>query len=268
MRKSESEIKRHFDIIRHLEAAPPENIQDVLVTEALLRIVVNGQEIAIASHLPTMPKELAVGHLLANGLIESIEDVLDCEFAPERGVVFLEIKQKLPAAILASSKKAIGSGCMAIPQVISLKGLRPVESDLTIKPEMIQEATLALQTDSDLFRETGGVHSAALHGQDGKVLMRAEDVGRHNAFDKIAGACLLNEISPALCFVVCTGRLSSEIVTKAWRLGLPILASRSSTTSRAVEIAQKAGITLVSFVRKKRMNVYSAAQRITNGGRI
>jgi FdhD protein len=255
-------MKEYFDIIRFSDEGPPAGIKDVIITEALIRIVANGQELAVASHLPEMQRELAIGFLLSNGLISSLEDVLDWELDGERGVIYLEIRQKLPAAVLSSRKKAIGSGCMAVAQVISTDDLTPMGPGLAIPSPLIQEAAMALQAGSDLFRETGGVHSAALCQEDGSIILRAEDVGRHNAFDKIAGACLLSGVDVSRCFAVCTGRLSSEIVTKAWRLGLPILASRSSTTSRAVEIARKAGITLLGFVRKKKMNVYSAPWRI------
>ena len=120
--------------------------------------------------------------------------------------------------------------------------------------------------DSVLFRETGGVHSVALCDREGSTLLRTEDIGRHNACDKLLGAVLLHGgFEPAQCIMMCTGRLSSEMVIKAWRLGVPVLASRSAPTSRAVEIAQSAQLTLVGFVRGKRLNVYCHPQRVAGG---
>jgi FdhD protein len=213
---------------------------DFVVKESLLRIVCNNQDIAVLSYLPDMQKEFAFGYLLANGLISSVEDVLKYDYSDERETVFMQIRQKLPAAILHSSSKATGSGCAASPQVISIDGLEQLPLKLKISSELIQKAIYDLQCNSVLFNETGGVHSAMLCRSDGTKIVRADDIGRHNAVDKIIGACLLHkDINPAECFAVSTGRLSSEIVIKAWRAGLQIIASRSSTTSRFTQVLKE-----------------------------
>ena len=114
---------------------------------------------------------------------------------------------------------------------------------------------------SKLFKSTGGAHAAALCDSD-RLLVFKEDIGRHNAVDKAFGECLTNGIETEGKLLLTSGRISSEILLKSVKRGIAILASRSAPTSLAVQFAEKAGLTLVGFVRGKRMNVYSNAQRI------
>ncbi len=121
------------------------------------------------------------------------------------------------------------------------------------------------QRRSDLYRTTGGVHSAALCDSE-KILVFSEDVGRHNAVDKIFGRCLLEDIPTDDRMVVTSGRISSEILLKVARRRIPLIASKSAPTDLGVKLANDLGITLLGFVRGKRMNVYANRWRIHDGG--
>jgi FdhD protein len=112
----------------------------------------------------------------------------------------------------------------------------------------------------ELYRETGGVHTSALSDGE-KILVSAEDIGRHNTLDKIAGLCLMNNIWPDARILITTGRISSEMLQKAARLQAPILISRTSPSSLSIEMAERYGITLIGYARRQRFNVYSNAQR-------
>ena len=113
----------------------------------------------------------------------------------------------------------------------------------------------------ELYRETGGVHTSAL--SDGKrILLSAEDIGRHNTLDKIAGLCVMNNLWPDVRILITTGRISSEMLQKAARLHTPILISRTSPSSLSIEMAQKYGITLIGYARRQRFNVYTNGQRV------
>jgi len=113
----------------------------------------------------------------------------------------------------------------------------------------------------ELYRETGGVHTSML--TDGrKVVMAAEDIGRHNTLDKIAGLCMQQNAWPEARILITTGRISSEMLQKAARLQAPILMSRTSPSSLSIEMAQRYGITLIGYARRQRFNVYSHAQRV------
>ena len=119
-----------------------------------------------------------------------------------------------------------------------------------------------LQEKAELFRITGGIHSAALCTPEGVVYF-CEDIGRHNAVDKIIGLCLKNSVTIEDKILVTSGRISSEILVKTAKLGIPILISRAAPTTLSIELADKLGITLIGFVRGRRFNVYCHTDRVT-----
>ena len=243
-------------------------LDDIVAREIQLRIVVNDQELAVASVLPGQEREFTYGLLLASGVIEAAADVRDWQFNEDRGVAFVELARESPLADFAAPPVILGTACGSEPLTVSSHRLSPIEADLRVSPAAILRAAESVRADSQLFRDTGGVHSVSLCDAEGATLLRAEDIGRHNACDKLIGAALLSgDAQAARCFMMCTGRLSSEIVTKAWRFGTPLLASRSAPTSRAVEIAESARLTLVGFVRAKRLNVYCCPERIAGDTR-
>jgi FdhD protein len=142
--------------------------------------------------------------------------------------------------------------------------LEPVCFDQRIDVSMIRELPRRLRARQAIFDETGGLHGAALCAADGAILQSAEDVGRHNAVDKTIGALLLDDAleSTAPAVLMVSGRVSFEIVQKAWTARIPIVAAVSAPTSLAIELAQEACITLVGFVREPGLNIYSHDRRI------
>jgi FdhD protein len=141
------------------------------------------------------------------------------------------------------------------------QGFAQIKSSLQVEAGEILKLVGAVQDKALLFKSTGGVHSAALAERD-KLLFYNEDIGRHNAVDKIVGQCILKNISLEDKILLTSGRISSEIVIKGAKLGLPIIVSRSAPTSLAVALARETGITLVGFARGKRLNIYSHTIRI------
>jgi FdhD protein len=129
------------------------------------------------------------------------------------------------------------------------------------QPEVIGFLVDLLFESQELYRETGGVHTSML--SDGKgLILAAEDIGRHNTLDKIAGLCLIKNKWPDTRILITTGRISSEMLQKAARLQAPILISRTSPSSLSIEMAERYGITLIGYARRQRFNVYSNPQRI------
>jgi FdhD protein len=141
---------------------------------------------------------------------------------------------------------------------IAFNGSRP-----KVQPEAIMGLVEQLIQSQSLYRETGGVHSSALSDGE-KIVVTAEDIGRHNSLDKIAGLCLMNDIWPETRLLITTGRISSEMLQKAARMAVPILISRTSPSSLSIEMAERYGITLIGYARKHRFNVYSNRQRIAS----
>jgi FdhD protein len=161
--------------------------------------------------------------------------------------------------------RIITSGCgkgMTFFDYKDFSQCRKIESKITISSEKISLLIADFQKMSTLFKETGGVHSAAL--SDGKeILLFAEDLGRHNALDKIFGEALEKGSALSDKVILTSGRLTSEMVIKILKRGVPVLASPSAPTDMAVRLARQMNLTLVGFARGKRMNIYSASERVT-----
>ena len=130
-----------------------------------------------------------------------------------------------------------------------------------LPPSAIGKLVEELFQSQELYRDTGGVHTSALSDGE-RILLSAEDIGRHNTLDKIAGLCLMKNIWPTTRILISTGRISSEMLQKAARLGAPILISRTSPSSLSIEMADRYGITLIGYARRHRFNVYTHAQRV------
>lgn len=237
---------------------------DTVAVEKLFRITVDGAEFAVASVLPGMEREFAYGFLFTSGVIFRPDEVRDFILNDELDAAIVELADGKARRIARRQNPLMpGTACGAEPQAYATTGLSPLAGVFTIGFETVVSAVRQLRIESPLFKSTGAVHSCAIFDSNGGLVIRADDIGRHNAFDKAAGFLLLNRMDSAELFAATTGRLTSEIVAKAWRLGIPIVASPSCATTRAVEIAGYAGVALCGFVRGSRLAVYSAQWRIT-----
>jgi formate dehydrogenase accessory protein FdhD len=135
-------------------------------------------------------------------------------------------------------------------------------SHLKVKVEVILNSVHSLNSIAETFRKTGGVHAAAIFNDHGNLLAFAEDVGRHNAVDKVIGIAALNKTDFDECFLALSGRLTGDIVLKAARVGIPIIASLAAAIDSGIALAEDADLTLIGFVRGKRMNIYNFPERI------
>jgi FdhD protein len=133
---------------------------------------------------------------------------------------------------------------------------------MKVKSRTIQQCVKSLNFKAEIFRKTGGVHAAAVYAGNGKVLALAEDVGRHNAVDKVIGIAALANTNFGLCFLALSGRLSADIVLKTGRVGIPIVASLAAGIDSGIALARRTNLTLIGFVRGKRMNIYTFPERI------
>jgi FdhD protein len=240
-----------------------------IVDEALISIFANGKEIATMMATPRDHEYLAVGYLFTEGLINQREDVLNVSMAPNRTCVDVLLTKKEislpPRRVLTSGcgkgvtysrypdEAALDPGGVALP--------KPVNSDLRISAARLQSLMQAMQQASTLHRQAGGIHAAGLASLDGSVVVM-EDIGRHNTLDKLAGYCLLNDIFPAHHVLLTTGRISSEMINKALRMRVPVVASLTSPTSLSIERAEAFNLTLAGYVRGHRMRVYTHPERI------
>ena len=230
------------------------------IVETPVSLTVNGEVWLTFMCTPVDLEALAVGFLYNEGVIESMEEVINvhvCEHG-DNVDVWLNRSVEQPVSWRRTSGctgGVTGVDLLAKPNV-SLSGSR-----LEVQPEAIGDLVEQLFESQSLYRETGGVHTSAL--SDGrKILLATEDIGRHNTLDKIAGLCLMNGVGSQNRILITTGRISSEMLQKAARLGVPILISRTSPSSLSIEMAERYGITLIGYARRHRFNVYSNAERL------
>lgn len=237
---------------------------DTIITEARIELDVNdGQARRAMLCLPDNLEDLAVGFLHGEGALRSLDDLDSVEYLPDEQRI--SIRGDFDADVVENMalRWTWGSGCgsggtsrdMNSP---AFAALRPGPE---ISADKLLELTKRFSDKTTLWRQTGGVHACALADMD-DLLTYAEDVGRHNAFDKAIGMAIREGIDPTDKIMLTTGRLSAEIVSKAVASRVPILASRSAVTSLAVQAAGRFGLTLVGFVRGRRLNVYTRYERI------
>ncbi|MCL4529249.1 MAG: formate dehydrogenase accessory sulfurtransferase FdhD [Chloroflexi bacterium] len=233
------------------------------IVETPVSLTVNGEVWLTFMCTPIDLEAMAVGFLYNEGVIEQmneVEDVRVCEHG-DNVDVWLNRAAEQPKSWRRTSGCTGGVTAvdlLAKPNV-SFNGDRP-----KFRPEAIGNLVDKLFESQELYRETGGVHTSALSDGE-KVLLSAEDIGRHNTLDKISGLCLTKNIWPETRILITTGRISSEMLQKAARLQAPILISRTSPSSLSIEMAERYGITLIGYARRQRFNVYANPQRVNLG---
>ncbi len=254
---------REIPVIK-VSAAKREEKLDRVAVESPLTIILNGREFITLLCSPEDMEYLAVGFLRSEGLIAGKDDLESVSYDPKEGHVAVKTRKGGSLAEKLYGKRTLTSGCgkgtIFFNVLDSLKS-RPLTQEVPVTPEELIQLVRMLQERGQTFKETGGVHSAALCSREGIVLF-SEDIGRHNAVDKIVGQALMEGISLDDKLMVTSGRISSEILLKAGKLGIALIASRAAPTTLSVELAEKLGITLVGFLRAGRMNLYAHAWRL------
>jgi FdhD protein len=230
------------------------------IVESPVSLTVNGEVWLTFMCTPVHLEAMSVGFLYNEGIIESmdeVEDVRVCEHG-DNVDVWLNRSVEQPQSWRRTS------GCTGGVTAVDALARVDVSFDgdqTAVPPEAIGQMVEMLVQSQKLYRATGGVHTSVL-GDGNQIVFVAEDIGRHNTLDKIAGLCLMNDVWPERRILLTTGRISSEMLQKAARLKAPILISRTSPSSLSIEMAERYGITLIGYARRNRFNVYSNAQRV------
>lgn len=252
---------------------------DLLAAEEPLGVRLNGQAITLTMRTPGDDIDLAAGFLVGEGVVRSASDILQikictgdrCGHDDHEGMgniadVILAPSVAVPAGLRRNflTTSACGvCGKASIRDICQLPAADLSADRVLVRPSLLAELPGRLREAQRVFSATGGLHAAGIFGADGQLLVVREDVGRHNAVDKVVGWVLRQDRLPlAGCILLVSGRASFELVQKAVMAGLPVLAAVSAPSSLAVELAEEAGLTLVGFLRGNSMNVYTAAERI------
>lgn len=247
-----------------------EHRTDFVAEEKPLHIFLNQIHYATMLCSPTYPKELAVGYLLTEGVLKSVDEISEIRLGKE-GTCQVRVKPDVDVerriSISQPFSRLVLSACGSpdywpLSKLMDRLKLRKLPLGFDVEAEVVLDATRRLNTLAKTFRKTGGVHVAALYSAKGEAQTFAEDVGRHNAVDKVIGFQALRKFDFARCFLASSGRLTGDIVLKAARVRIPILASLAAAVDSGVEIAKRAGLTLVGFARGTRMNVFTYPERI------
>jgi FdhD protein len=258
---------RAVDVVRRGE---PGVSSDRVAVEAPLEVRVNGQPFSVIMRTPGADRELALGFLLSEGLIRGRGDVVRVDVdepASVANVIFDRGRADAVAEALGQRRQVtMNSSC-------GLCGRRSLESlemsapafvrEWSVEPAMVDRLPATLQAAQPAFAQTGGLHAAGLFDLDGALIASAEDVGRHNAVDKLVGRMFEEGRLPlSRTLLLVSGRSSFEIVQKAWLAGIPLIAAVSAPSSLAVDLAARAGMTLMGFVRDGRFNIYAHPERV------
>lgn len=246
---------------------------DIIPFELLLTISLNGNAISTISCSPASLIELIVGYLVNNGYIENYSDIELLKICRQDiGKIIsrndLSSRIEVTATIdkdkirHSDSLRFISLECGSIDDFIFEKGLKKIKSNLTVASDVVLTLNRETLNQQRYKKEFGGLHSAALFNKDGNLLNLAEDIGRHNCIDKIAGFMLIKRLSPEDKIIFTTGRLGIDVIYKICRMQIPIMVTNSSVTFSAAALAKKINLTVIGYARSGRFNIYSCPRRV------
>ncbi|MBN1934695.1 MAG: formate dehydrogenase accessory sulfurtransferase FdhD [Anaerolineae bacterium] len=262
--------------IRHGEC---ETTDDFVILEEPLEIAINGRRVAVLMRMPGQEKELAAGFCISEGYVRRADDLLlihHCGLghpAPGQEDDINEAASRNRVEVQATEDgfsppdhpdvvRLIRSGCGAAEVTAMSETLPYLTQNVTVNADVLIGLDRSMRELQAIHHQVGGTHAAALFDASGQVVVLAEDIGRHNAVDKVLGHCLLWRIPLGDKMLLTSGRASYEMAVKAIRTGVAIVASVSAPTLLAVQLAQNCGLTLIGYLRGGRMNVYTHGQRV------
>ena len=264
--------------IRRLTEDDDHALDGGVVVEEPLEIRINGRAVAVLMRTPGLEKELAAGFCLGEGLVADLMDIAlvqHCGRAlPDElteGDPLDESRNRVEVRLMPGAAspterletvQLIRSGCGRADATVLAESLEPIDAQVHVAWETLPRLLGKITRQQAAYRAAGGIHAAALFGMQGQLLVVCEDIGRHNAVDKAVGYCLLRGIPLHDKILISTGRASYDMIAKGVRLGVPIIASISSPTSLAVELAEALNCTLLGYLRGKSLNVYTHGWRI------
>jgi FdhD protein len=263
---------KSFDIVR-VSTSGSQPLQDLIAVEEPLEIRISHgpsnnrqlNSISVTMRTPGHDKELALGFLFTEGIIKQPDQVMSAN-SPSSDVVEINLRSDVIVHQQSLQRNFYTTSSCGVCGKSSIEAIRVqpafVNSKLTVKANILESLPEKLRQAQESFRSTGGLHASALFDRENILVIR-EDVGRHNALDKVIGYSLLNHKLPGNDSVLLvSGRASFELVQKAAVAGIAIVAAIGAPSSLAVELAQETGITLIGFLNKNRFNIYSHANRI------
>ena len=234
-----------------------------IIVETPVSLTVNGEVWLSFMCTPIDVTAMAVGFLFNEGLITRLDEIADVRLCPTGDNVDVWTNQPLekPEAWRRTSGCTGGLTAVALENPPELEQSPMPLNGILVTPDQVTELIGKLFSSQSLYQKAGGVHTSALCDGD-RLIVVAEDIGRHNTLDKIAGRCLMEGIQFSKGILLTTGRISSEMLQKAARIGAAIVISRTSPSSLSIELAERRGITLIGYARRDRFRLYTHPERI------
>lgn len=246
-------------IIKKYQNEEVDEVEDLVVCEYPLTIFLNDQEFITLLCSPKSLKNLSIGFLYSEGIIKSASDIDSINIDEKMGYAYIKIGNVSKFAKQLYGKRVITTGCgkgsIFYNALDSLK-CKQFKNNLDIDYKKLLDIMKLFNKKSELFLETGGVHSVGLIDGD-DILYFEEDIGRHNALDKIIGDCLIDNVNIEDKAIITSGRITSEIVLKCAKLGIGCIISRSAPTNLAIDTGKKLNIEIIGFARGNKLNVYN-----------
>ena len=247
--------------------------QDSVAVEEPLEIRLNGESVSVTMRSPGNDLELAAGLLYTEGIITSAEQLVDVSHQKEPthpnlcNIVQVATAEPIDLKSRGWQRNFVSTSSCGLCGKATIASLKrhapPLEDSLQIRAELLYELPDKLRAQQRAFTSTGGIHAAGLFTPDGELITVREDIGRHNAVDKLIGAAVLNGTVPlSHAVMMVSGRSSFEIVQKALVARIPVLAGVSAASSLAISLAEESRMTLIGFLRQETMNIYAGAQRV------
>lgn len=238
--------------------------EDFYVTEFPLTIIVNGEEFATVICSPTNMEELVLGFLASEGAILKRDELKSIQIDDSKGFAHVELTKSLGDRFEYSTKRMIASCCGKSREFYFHNDAAIAKTSMSkikLHPQQILRMMTQLQSASVIFKQTGGLHNAAISDGD-TFFEHRQDIGRHNALDKLYGYCIQRHIPVRDKVLIFSGRISSEILIKAAKIGVGVILSKSAPTTLAVQLAKDLNITAIGFIRDGNFNIYSHPERI------
>jgi len=238
--------------------------KDHYVTEFPLTIMVNGEEFATVICSPNHLEELTLGFLASEGAILKREDLKSIQIDDSKGFAHVELTKSLGERFEYSTKRMIASCCGKSREFYFQNDAAIAKTSMSkiiLNPTQVLNMMTRLQSASAVFKQTGGLHNAAISDGD-TFFEHRQDIGRHNALDKLYGYCIERHIPVRNKVLIFSGRISSEILIKAAKIGVGVILSKSAPTTLAITLAQDLNITAIGFIRDGNFNIYSHPERI------
>jgi FdhD protein len=239
--------------------------RDFVAEEKPVHIFVNQTFYATILCTPSNVKALAVGHLMTEGIVKSFEEIKEVKLKDDVCRVKLKpnVDSEKRVRLAKHFQRVILSACGSNGPFRPSWRLPKTTANFQVRSEIILTCVNQLNYDAEIFRKTGGVHAAAIFKANGNRVAFAEDIGRHNAVDKVIGMGLMQGIDLRKCLLALTGRLTADIIMKSAKASVPVVASIAAAVDSGIAIAKQTNLTLIGFVRGKRMNVYSVPERVS-----